>query len=139
MNLAMASMDHSLIFENQLLTVFVLMAKGMLLIRRMRLRNLSDEVRMSSQYHWKKAGIGQELLMFSFSLSRVVQVQIHLLRSAVSCVMSLGLACLVQYSMVCLASVKLVMKVQTFGLFLLGTREEGSSGVGYSPLGLGCF
>ena len=83
MNLAMASMDHSLIFENQLLTVFVPMAKGMLLIRRTRLRNLSDEVRMSLQYHWKKAGIGQELLTFLFSLSKVVQVQIHLLRSAV--------------------------------------------------------
>ena len=81
------------------------------------------------QYHWKNAGIGQELLTFSFSLSRVVQVRIHLSRSAVSCMLSSGLACLIQYSMVHLALVKLVMKVQMFGLFLLGTREEGSSGL----------
>ena len=130
MQLLVASMYHSLIFANQLLTVFVLMVKGMLSIHRMRLRNLSDEVRMSSLYQLKNAGIGQEFLMFLFSLRRVVQVQIHSLRSTVSCMMSSGLACLIQYSMVHLALVKLVMKVQMFGLFLLGTREGGSSGVG---------
>ena len=130
MKLLVASMYHSLIFANQLLTVFVLMVKGMLSIHRMRLRNLSDEVRMSSLYQLKNAGIGQELSTFSFSLRRVEQVQIQSSRSVVSCMMSSGLFCLIQYSMVRLALVKLVMKVQTFGSFLLGTKEEGSSGAG---------
>ena len=130
MNLSVDSMYHSLIFVNQLLTVFVPMAKGMLLIHRMKLRNFSDEVRMSSLYQLKNAGIGQELLMFSFSLRRVVQVQIHSSRSVVSCMMSLDLVCLLQYLMVCLASVKLAMKVEMFGSFLLGTKEEGSLGSG---------
>jgi len=123
-------MYHSLIFVNQLLTVFAPMAKGMLLIHRMKLRNLSDEVRMSSLYQLKNAGIGQELSTFLFSSRRVVQVQIHSSRSVVSCMMSSGLACLIHYSMVCLVSVKLVMKVQMFGSFLLGTKEEESSGAG---------
>jgi len=130
MNLSVDLMYHSLILVNQLLTVFVLMAKGVLLICRMKLRNTSDKVRMSPLYQLKNAGIGQELLMFSFFLRRAVKVQIHSLRSVVSCMMSLGSACSLQYLMVHLASVKLAMKVEAFGLFLLGTKEEGSSGSG---------
>jgi len=100
MGLSVDLMYHSLIFVNQLLTVFVPMAKGMLMIHRMKLRNLSDEVRMSSLYLLRNAGISQELTMFLLSLRRVVQVQIHSLRSDMSCMMSLGLACSFQYSMV---------------------------------------
>ena len=111
--------------------MFALMVKEMLLIHRIKLRNLSDEVRMSSLYQLKNAGIGQELSMFSFSLWRVVQVQIYSLRSVVSCMMSLGSVCSRQYWMVCLALVKLAMKVETFGSFLLSTKEEVSSGMGY--------
>ena len=74
MNLSVDLMYHSLIFVNQLLTVFVLMAKGVLLICRMKLRNTSDKVRMSPLYQLKNAGIGQELSTFSFPLRRVVQV-----------------------------------------------------------------
>ena len=72
MNLSVDSMYHSLIFVKELLTMFALMVKEMLLIHRIKLRNLSDEVRMSSLYQLKNAGIGQELSMFSFSLWRVV-------------------------------------------------------------------
>ena len=74
MNLFVELMFHSLILENQLLIVLVLMAEGILLIRKIELRKLWEEERMSSLYQLKYAGIGQVLLSLMFSVSRVEQV-----------------------------------------------------------------
>ena len=130
MNLSVDSMYHSLIFVNQLLTVFVPMVKGMLLIHRMKLRIFTDEVRMSSLYQLKNEGYWPRIVdVFVFFEEGCASADPFIKICSVLH-LALGLVCSLQYWMVHLAVANLAMKVEMFGSFLLGTKEEGSSGVG---------